>query len=346
MSEGFNVELASSNFTEVFVEQLVHVITTIPSHHSGGLNSDGLYSVLRSRIGVGNRPSRNVVACLTQMRLISEVDGMVGRSRTGDAVRREVRTQGSRPLAVAILRSGLMADQIRAIRSVLRANGDGYECGRSAAQVVAPQLLGLLGRMPDVAITGRVEIGRVSGLELDSVWNELPPASRVNWQDMEKRRIAIGDRAELYSMQLERSAHVGAWESITWVSRDDDSLGYDIEVRGQPTRRIEVKGSSGREIQFFLSTNEYRVAQLHGPSYEIHFWGDIRVGSDPIQEFDRLTSAEYPIRILDPSAVFAQAPWAIEPSQYRVTRSPLAGCGEQRQSSRPWFFHGDRRTEG
>jgi hypothetical protein len=256
------------------------------------------------------------------MLLISEVNGMVGRSRTGDAVRREIRAQGSSPLAVAILRSGLMADQIRAIRSVLRANGGGYECGRSAAQAVAPQLVGLLARMSDVAIAGRIEIGRSSGLEIDSVWNELPPASRVNWQDTEKRRTAIGTRAELYSLQLERSAHVGARESITWVSRDDDSLGYDIEVRGQPTRHIEVKGSAGRDIKFFLSANEYKVAQLHGPTYEIHFWGDIRIGSDPIQEFERLTSAEYPIRITDPAAVFAHAPWTIEPSQYRVTCIP------------------------
>lgn len=320
MKEGFNVDLGSSHFTEVFVEQLVRTITVIPSHHSGGLNADGLHFVLQSRIGLGRRPSRYALACLTQMRLISEVDGMVGRSRVGDAVRRQIRTQGSRPLIVAILRSGMMADQIRALRSVLRAHDSGYECGRTAALTVAPQLVGLLSRMSDVVTSGRIEIGLNSGIELDSVWNELPPASRVLWQDIEKRRKAIGDRAELYSLQLERSAHVGAWERITWVSRDDDSLGYDIEVRGQPTRRIEVKGSSGREVQFFLSMNEYQVAQRYGSSYEIHFWGDIHIGDDPPEEFERLTDAGYPIRICDPPTILVRAPWIIEPSQYRVSR--------------------------
>jgi hypothetical protein len=175
--------------------------------------------------------------------------------------------------------------------------------------------------MPDVSIRGQVEIGRESGLELDSVWNELPLTSRIDSQDIEKRRKAIGDRAELYSLQVERSAYVGSWRQITWVSRDDDSLGYDIEVPGNPTRRIEVKGSAGRDLQFFLSANEYRVAQRHGSSYEIHFWGQINVKKDPVEEFERLVTAGYPIRVADPTSALTQRPWLIEPSQYRVTRN-------------------------
>jgi Domain of unknown function (DUF3883) len=321
MNEQFAVGFASVDFTEVFVEQLVQVIAAIPSHQAGGLDSEGISAMLQSCLGVGNRSSRNVVACLTQMRLISEIDGMIGRSRTGDALRRDIRANGSYTLAVAILRSGLMADQIRALRPVLRAHANGYACGRSLAQTTAPQLVGLLSRMPDVSISGQMDIGRVSGLELDSVWNELPPGSRLNWQDAERRRKAIGDRAELYSLQLLRSSHVGAWENIGWVSRDDDSLGYDIEVRGIISRQVEVKGSSGRDVQFFLSSNEYRVAEACGAQYEIHFWGDIRIESDPVEEFQRLTAAGFPICIVDPVSILAQPPWIIKPSQYRVFRN-------------------------
>lgn len=318
MSDRVELELASPHFTEVFVEQLVEVLATIPSHHSGGVAVEGLHGLLQSRIGVARRSTRVALACLTNLRLITDVEGLLGRSPLGDRIRREIRDEGSRPVAIAIIRSGLMAEQIRTLRPVLRRSGDGYTCGRSAAQTVAPQLVGLLGRMPDVVVGGQLVIGREASVELDSVWNELPPASRVNWLDINKRRKAIGDRAELYSLQLERSAHVGAWERINWVSRDDDSLGYDIEVTGSPTRCIEVKGSAGRDVQFLISANEYRVAGRHGSDYEIHFWGEIDVRKDPLEEFERLTATGYPIRIVDPATTLSSDPWVIEPSQYRV----------------------------
>jgi hypothetical protein len=319
MSEAFTVELAASSFTEVFVEQLISTMKIVPSHHAGGLSTEGLLSVLQSQIGVASRSSRDVVACLTQMQLVSELDGITGRSRSGDKLRRDIRVNGSHSLAISIIRSGLMADQIRALRAILRMGGAGYQCGRSAAQSLAPQLVGLLARMPDVTISSYINIGRQSGLELDSVWNELPLTSRFNWQDANKRRKALGDRAELYSLQLECSSYVGARDLIAWVSRDSDSFGYDIEVRSAPVRRIEVKGSAGKEVQFHLSTNEYDVAQLHGANYEIQFWGDIRMQSDPVEEFERLIKAGYPVRISDPVSTLSAPPWVIKPSQYQVS---------------------------
>jgi hypothetical protein len=322
MIERAEFDLASNQFTEVFIEQLLQSITGIPSHHAGGMTVDRLQAFLAARIGVSRRSIRAVVSCLTMMRLITETGDVIGRSPSGDRLRRDVRSLGSYPFAVAVLRSGLMADQVRKLRPVLRRDGDGYECGRSAAQAAAPQLVGLLARMPDVWVGGKIVIGRGSGLELDSVWNELPPASRINWQAAEKRRKAVGDRAELYSLQLERSAHVGALERITWVSRDDDSLGYDIEVAGSQTRRIEVKGSAGQEVQFLLSSNEYDVAGQYGSAYEIHFWGTIDIRCDPLEEFDRLKAAGYPVVIPDPVSSLSQQPWEIEPAQYRVCRRP------------------------
>jgi hypothetical protein len=320
MTDSIEVELASSHFTEVFVEQLIAAIVCIPSHQAGGTASEGLYTLLQSRIGVARRSARAVVSCLATMRLITNVEGVIGRSRLGDKIRREVRAQGSHRLAILIIRSGLMADQIRSLRQVLRRKGDGYVCGRSAAQAAAPQLAGLLGRVPDVEVGGQIAIGRDAGLELDSVWNELHPTSRVDWQDREKRRKAIGDRAELYSLQLERSSHVGALEQINWVSRDDDSFGYDIEVVGSPTRCIEVKGSSGRDVQFLISANEYRVAEQRKGCYEIHFWGEIDLRRDPLDEYDRLRASGYPVCVIDPTVALLAEPWVIEPAQYRVSR--------------------------
>ena len=319
MNIGADLELQASAFTELFVEQLIKVINAVPSHRSGGLASDGLDDVLQSRIEGGRESVQAVRACLAAMRLITETDGIVGRSASGDKVRREMRERGSSSFALAIIRSGLMAEQVRAIRAVLRRQGNGYVCGRSAAQAIAPQLFGLLSRMPDVKVSGQIIIGHDAALEIDSVWNELPLTSRINWQEVEKRRKAIGDRAELYSLQFERSAHVGAWERIVWVSRDDDSLGYDIEVPGNPIRRVEVKGSAGQGILFFLSSNEYDTAQRYGSDYVIHFWGEIDIKRDPVEEYEWLRSRGYPIRVPDPTSALAQDPWLIEPYQYRIT---------------------------
>jgi hypothetical protein len=56
------------------------------------------------------------------------------------------------------------------------------------------------------------------------------------------------------------------------VSKEDDSLGYDIESReldGSP-RFVEVKGTFGPlETRFFLSSNEIDCAEKNGKSYVI-----------------------------------------------------------------------------
>lgn len=321
MSKDNEVELSPAHFTESFVERLLLVLSTIPSRHAGGVSIEDLYQLMQSRVGAVQQTMSLAVSCLITMRLITNADGVLARSASGDRVRRQLRSEGSYPLAIAIIRSGLMASQIRAIHGVLQRDDSGYVCSRRAAQVVAPQLIGLLARMPDVNFTGRLVMGRDSALELDSMWNELAPSSRTDWEDIEKRRKAVGERAELYSMQLERSAHVGGRERVVWVSRDDDSLGYDIEVRDQPTRHVEVKGSAGRDVQFLLSANEYRVAQHHGHEYEIQFWGGINLRSDPREDYEKLTGAGFPIRILNPFSTLSSSPWAIEPSMYRVWKS-------------------------
>ncbi|MFI0370390.1 DUF3883 domain-containing protein [Actinomadura sp. 1N219] len=320
MSDNSEIILSSHHFTEVFVEHLITCMSVIPSHQAGGVEANSALTLLQARVGVARRPNQNLLTCLLRLNLVTDIEGMIGRSPRGDRLRRNLRNYGHHAVVPVIMQSGFMADQIRTLRATLRRDSDGYRCGRAVAQSAAPQLVGLLSRMPDVTVAGQLLIGPETGLELDSVWNELPPDSRSAWEHIEKRRKAIGDRAEQYSVQLERSAHVGAIGQITWVSRDDDSFGYDIEVSAATTRRIEVKGSAGRDIQFFLSANEYRVALRHGSSYEIHFWGEIDLRRDPRDDYERLRAAGYPIRVIDPTVVLATSPWTIEPAQYRVTR--------------------------
>ena len=178
--------------------------------------------------------------------------------------------------------------------------------------------------MPDVVLTGQLVIGEATALELDSVWNEVPPDMRTNWSDIDNKRRVVGERAEHYSMQFERTREVGAIDRIVWVSRDDDGLGYDIEVKDvdshKKPRLVEVKGTSGRSVQFFLSSNEYDISTTAGENYEVQFWGNIDLARAPMEEYEVLRATGYPITIVNPAQRLGQKPWSIETSQYKVTR--------------------------
>jgi hypothetical protein len=63
---------------------------------------------------------------------------------------------------------------------------------------------------------------------IDTVCALLPPQPDVPKWAAERR--AVGDRAEMYIVQYERSRIVDATR-IIWVSRDTDSLGWDVEDR-------------------------------------------------------------------------------------------------------------------
>ena len=231
-----------------------------------------------------------------------------------------MRSGASHELVLAIMRSGLMSDQIRSLQTVLVLDGDEYRCSRSSAVAVAPQLIGILARMPGVTVGGSIRLGQMASLEIDSAWNEMLILPGLKLRNTEAERKEVGDRAELYTVHLERTAFVGATAKVLWVSRDDDALGYDVEVSGPPKRRIEVKGSRGSEVRFTLSANEYDKSKRHGAEYEIHFWGTIALNSVPAVEYERLRAAGYPIVISNPSQQLQSTPWHIEPSEYRVRR--------------------------
>lgn len=125
-----------------------------------------------------------------------------------------------------------------------------------------------------------------------------PPPDTPAWLTERKK---IGDRAEMYSLQFERTKSDPA--SIIWVARDTDSLGYDIEDRSRDELRcIEVKGRRDAEIIFFLSENEWNTAQRLGNHYEIHFWGEINLSTEPAIEYSALREAGYPIIFTNPAS--------------------------------------------
>lgn len=77
-------------------------------------------------------------------------------------------------------------------------------------------------------------------------------------------RKQVGDRAELYSVQTERS-RIANPSVIAWVARESDTLGWDVEDRSvTPHRCVEVKGRRDGEVIFYLSENEWRRAHELG----------------------------------------------------------------------------------
>jgi Domain of unknown function (DUF3883) len=135
-----------------------------------------------------------------------------------------------------------------------------------------------------------------------------------------QERQAIGHLAELFSWNRER-LYAGDPSKVSWVSQDDDRLGYDIENRNaSPTRCIEVKGSRGNRVQFFMSTNEMDKAELLADHYEIHFWGLLSLTADPQEQYESLSARGYPIVIVNPALEFARGGWSVEPDGWRVTR--------------------------
>jgi cation transport regulator ChaC len=82
------------------------------------------------------------------------------------------------------------------------------------------------------------------------------------------------------------------------VSRDSDSLGFDVEDRStSPTRCIEVKGSRDTELMFFLSETELEKAKEIGSRYELQFCGGIDLSMDPSSEYPLLRARGYPTRL-------------------------------------------------
>jgi len=151
--------------------------------------------------------------------------------------------------------------------------------------------------------------------ELNTVWALLAPEpSLPTWA---AERKAVGDRAEMYTVQLER-ANAADPGVVTWVSQDSDSLGWDVEVRTRPPRFIEVKGRRDEQVRFFLSDNEWRKAQRLGSGYEIQFWGGIDLTRSPAVEYAALRAAGWPLIVADPAFTLAESPWSMLPATYRV----------------------------
>ncbi|WP_328381139.1 DUF3883 domain-containing protein [Micromonospora zamorensis] len=104
------------------------------------------------------------------------------------------------------------------------------------------------------------------------------------------------------------------------MAHDDEGLGYDIEdLSSAPSRRIEVKASSGAEVRLILSVNEWAISQLNPDTYEVHFWGGVNLGRTPREEYLALTRAGFSLVFRNLQAHLAKGLLQAQPSQYVIT---------------------------
>lgn len=319
------------SFTEVTVIRMRSTLHRVPSRHAGVTlpRKDVLDRLLPVVTGSSSEIAWAMDA-LVVLGLVLESEERLTRTAEGDRIVRCSREGRGYEFSLVLLRSGLLGEQIRRLLGVLTSVDGGLACSSSLARRIAPQLTGVLLTLPGVSDGGRLTIPSPVAAELESPWNlwTIPPMALPG--SLEERQ-EVGDRAELYSLKLEVSAYLGAWRDVLWVSRDDAGAGYDIEAsRAGTSRAIEVKGSRGTDLTFLISDHEMSVAERLGSRYEVHFWGDIRLGTPPSAEYDRLRQLGYPIVVSDAARSLRSGGWSLKPTEYRAkySREPDAQASE------------------
>ena len=311
--------IASHWLTAPRVRRLAAALTVVPDRPPGLPDADCKLRLWRTCGGpIDEVPT--MIAVLAHAELVTRDHTAVRLTAAGRRTAARRRAEGNRPLALALIRAGLLHDQAhRLIGNFPPDPTGGITCRLVEARPIAPQLLGLLQQWPTVRTIGTsITIPADLVAELTAGWALLPPPT-TEQAELDARRKNIGNRAELYSWQLERLLAANP-STIAWVARDDDTLGFDIEDRGTtPHRRIEVKGSGGPQTRFYLSTNEWRKAHDHPASYEIQFWGRIDLSRPSAEEYQVLRSFGYPLVFTDLPSLIATGVLEPVPDRWKVT---------------------------
>jgi hypothetical protein len=258
------------------------------------------------------------VDLLTLLGLINEQeDARVSRTKAGDSIVRAARIGDLRPFGLVLVRAGCFHDQARVLVEAGAVDDAGnLRCPARVARTAAPQLLGVLQWWKEVQLRPLVTVPTELLAELNTVWALLPPPERLPAWLAERK--AVGDRAEMYTVQLERG-RLKNQSLVIWVARDSDTLGWDVEDHSvTPRRHIEVKGRRDDDTQFYLSDNEWLKARELGPQYEIQFWGNIDLNRSPANEYAVLRAMGFPIVISNPAVALTGPEWEMSPVSWRV----------------------------
>ena len=280
-----------------------------------GIGRNQLTKTLRPQIDSPPREIPQLVQVLSRLGLLHVDSDRYYLSKKGKRAVTLSEARGRIELAELLIQSGLMHEQVRLVIEASTFDHEGMACSRvGQLRHSAPQLLGLLRAWPDVVGPSFIRIPSDLFALINAPWSLVPSPS-----DKEDNRVAVGHRAEAYSFNLLR-LESKCPNSVVWVSRDDQRLGYDIEDRSAGgVHRVEVKGSEGKEVRFILTSNEHDVAHQNPSSYEVHFWGQINLSRSVHSEFNLLRERGFPLRFDNLAAHLADDKLQAKPIRYLVT---------------------------
>jgi hypothetical protein len=308
-------------FTAARLQRLIQALPTLPSSQQE-IAIDETKRKLWRVCGSTHEELDALLAILAALGIASHSETLLRRTPTGDRLAKALKGNDLTALGLVLIRSGCFHDQGRSLIEHGSTDGIGnLSCPLHLARSGSPQLLGVLGWWRDVRLLPSVFVPKQLVTEIAAIWALLPPSPET--PEWVKDRKAVGNRAELYTVQAERS-RVADPSTILWVARDADDLGWDVEDRsGTTTRHIEVKGRRDRDVVFFLSETQLARANALRTSYEIHFWGEIDLQREPAVEYAALRAAGYPLVIIDLPAALAAGKWVAEPIGWRVRQASL-----------------------
>lgn len=305
-------------FTGPRLERLARALLSIVGS-APGIAREGAVRAIWRRCGGSHEEAGQLMEVLASLTLIRADGDSIIRTNAGNRVARSIRADDHRPLGLALIRAGAFSNQARSLlESGNYDSGGNLVCVPRVAASVAPQLLGLLSRWPEFKSRPVVLVPSDVVRELDAVWAlRSPEDEEPTWASQNRR---VGKRAELYSVQRERREARDP-SAIAWVAKDSDSFGWDIEDRAAtPYRRIEVKGSRGTKPVFYLTSNEWKQAEIHGPNYEIQFWGNIDLQREEPSEYDALRTAGFPLVLPNIWDKVESGKWEATPVQWRISK--------------------------
>lgn len=304
--------------TAVRLRRLAEVLGAVRTHPPPGVPEQRVKRVAWSRCDGPLADIDGLIGVLLGAGLLEQRGSLTRLSTRGHRVATQDHQQGGRLLARSLIDAGYFRNQARRLLASgdFTAGGD-LVCRRSVAVGVAAQLTGTLRRWSEVVFDSHLRIPAELVDELLVAW-ALQPVPRFGSEDA---RQEIGDRAEAYSYRFEQEGSPDP-SRVQWVALDDDSLGYDIRnAEASPERCIEVKGSQGQEVRFFLSLNEWRVGHGLGDGYEIHFWGGISLNRARVAEYRELRAKGYPVVFRNLPSVLESGQLTATPSEYLITKA-------------------------
>jgi hypothetical protein len=302
--------------TAVRLRRLPEALVAIRTHPPPGVPEERLNRVVWNRCDGPVNDIAALIDVLLGAGLLDRRSSLTRLTSMGRRVATQDHQQGGRLLARSLIDAGYYRNQARRLLASGEFSADGdLVCKRSSAVGVAAQLTGALRRWREVILDSHLRVPAALVGELLATW-ALQPIPRFPSEEV---RQEVGDRAEAYSYRWEQENSVDP-SRVQWVALDDESLGYDIRNAGtSPERFIEVKGSQGREVRFFLSSNEWEVGHSLGDAFEVHFWGGISLARPRAEEYRALKLQGYPLVFRHLAATVQSGELIATPSQFLIT---------------------------